>query len=641
MIKYIVSKCQVHRPNITYLSLTSVLYDSGDVCRGKVRCTCHLSCHRSHVCGSQLSGQTQRTQVLDQMFGLGSPAPPPVSAPAAASHPAAEQSSSDDSASIIHPPPNYHFFGLTHTQTQSQTQTQKRPDDTLEHEGSQKENVPHDKEVERRAASPPPLTPDSPHQDTRQGGTASSGYAAFGATTRPEKMVSFRSPRPPAHRQNTRLPRSHTFPIPKSPHRPASPASQDSFAQDLIVEDPASAYLANNPQFNITTTQLQDDSDITNTMSWSYQLAPRSLPVIAHPVLPESQNSLSSQDQSQRNLNSEANHYFASQNAQVFMSQQYSSQIVPLADEVPEGKDMRHEIFGSDRPTHPSESSQPSDPIQTQATEEFLATQPIWQNADPYGLGVSGEATQEATQAATQEATQQDSYAQQPLVGTMLSVQPSALNSTSAVSYEAPSTTGQRAVRSLASTVPQRRDRLRRQGYAIPSSPPAQSADLPTRDQTFVTHEPEVVTTMPSKPSSRQRAEQNRKRPLSPDSLIERQHVSHRPSGSPPRKRLRAGSASDDLVPDSEPAGPDDVLIPSSLPEHDQDKSNEPVAAPEKQRTPVRSPARGDTTADIVPESVAISRPLEASSDDDMPVSILFKRPVIPVRFSDKYSTLR
>jgi hypothetical protein len=538
-----------------------------------------------------------------------------------------EQLSSDESTGSLHVPSQFHLHGLAATQTQTQTQTQARPDDPLENESSQKENTPPDHESRQIAASPPPLTPTTPHGATMSTGIPSSHNAPHDSShinraKRPERTGTFLSPALPPPRQTNLPSRSRTYPAPAASQRSLSPTSQDSFAQDLIVEDPASAYVARDPQFNLTAAQFQDNSDSLSIANAPNLPASRTavkgtttMPKVVFDV-PESQGSLDFQARSQQTNNSqEFGRYSSSQNAQVIMSQQFaSSQVVP-----PQDLGLRPSDWD------PSQQSDPATQIEEEEDLDMYG-EPTQQVVDMYGTGVSGELTQPVSD----DETQAEPSTRSPVVGT-LPLAPVAGPSLASIPSEMPSTS-RRAARSLAATVPGRVARLRKEGYAIPAQP--EYSPLPPATTAPRALEPDAAEPLAS--SSDRHGDQTLKRPYESEDVsptrvqhtrIDEVGTSLAVLRSPPRKRHRADYDTEDVVPDSEPIGPDDVMVPSSLSEHGKE-----LERPERfeEQPSVTNPQTGDVTVDIVPESIELSQPADFPSSDDRPLSSTIPKRLAP-----------
>jgi hypothetical protein len=473
--------------------------------------------------------------------------------------------------------------------------------------------------------SPPPPTPVSP-QDATIGGQGSAAHPTIPGTTspsrRPERAVTFVSPRASSVSRYTNAPvRSSTHPAPVPSRREPSPESQDSFAQNPLVEDPAQVYLDHHPLFKTTVSQLQGDSDATNSFFTpridGSHLAPapdrsttERLKMGSQPTegSGESQEH-SSQPHPQVDYDE---FYSSSQNAQRVASQQQFT-----ASQLGLNEDTRAMLWND---------SQKSQLVatQTQTQEDFSGEDfelPRTQQDVGPGTGISGELTQVADDGVTPEPTQQATQAWDPAplappqAPVSVSETPNTMTTT---------TTTNTATRSLARGLnPHRVAKLQAEGLLITPNPPTRDppqitrADVPPPEP--ILHPTPVVTNAFGLKRGRNE-DDDRTTPEPTAGPSNFQALSR----SPQRKRTR--NSSPDVIPDSEPNGPEDVMATGLTP--DQDRLANLPESPLTERNPSPVPAVNESTVDIVPETIDLVASNDTSSDDDVPVSSLFpKRP--------------
>jgi hypothetical protein len=217
------------------------------------------------VISSHSSDETQATQLLAQI--LGHTVPAPVFSQLNSVEKSEALMSEQSIPGLFRSPPEYHLHGLATSQTQTQSPTMSRKDISQEGTGSQKEN--------KQCASPPPATPTSPRDtDSNEGVKLSSQVERPPLSGVPQAAKIHKGGASLASATvfaNQSPQRNHTFPLPTNPRRAVSPFSQDSFARDPLVEDPGQLYLERHPQFNVTASQLQDNSH-SNTSHLSTEL---------------------------------------------------------------------------------------------------------------------------------------------------------------------------------------------------------------------------------------------------------------------------------------------------------------------------------------------------------------------------------
>jgi hypothetical protein len=570
-----------------------------------------------------------------------------------------------------------HFFGLAATQTQTQSRSDESGEHG-EHSGSQKENTPLEQDVMGRPSSPPPITPASPlgtsaarlaplSQPQAFGDAARPGQGATGPLIPPSphtrKKVGFNDAHivsaqrgSPGGDRIKGMARARTYPLSAETtrsRRPNSPASQDSFAADVLVEEPDRVFLASS-QFDRTPSQLQRDSQTTSTSGTAHLHAPRS----AAPPAPRLRtgheaNQLtgmtSTSQESGRSKSQAKSHYLPEDDEDAMFSENaqprspspsqsqlpYPSSLEPFSQQgqpLPQGPQPSTRAIMDFNPSPPS-------PVQTQTQlDQFTDDEePTQQVLGPLPEDDGDAATQPVQTQATQ-ATSEPPTAPAEILrpgGGLANFYPDRMRRITAHADDPPARIVPQAVR-----LP-RRDTF--PDASVPETSVTGAADFtltrPTADSQ-VRGPARAIAPMAPPPVPAIASELGKKRPREETveaaiaSVYAAQNAGaaeeSRPSSPrpPPAKRVRTELEDEDVIPDSEPPEVDDGAIPSSAPEQDaKPTARRPSPLQSRRPPPVKA---AYPPIDIVPETVDMGRDDEHEfSQDEPPLALQLVRSVV------------